>query len=1582
MTSELHSNHSQEPISLVGLTPHEVEHLVIDNYDYLAILETLNVRNRFDKNNAVQSFVHMAISSFYTQIYEGVANGSLTHSDQVVVLYQQLITSLKEQLISQNFPPNESITPKALNGPCVNMDFEDGNLNGWTLITGGVTGAVPYSFVGGVPAVPGPSHLLVNGGNDPNVAAVPRVNPDGGGFSCRLGDGNATNRGAARMSQTFLVTPSNAIFTYSYAVIIQNPANHLQREQAYFSVRVYDEAGNNIPCGTYNVIAGPNAVADGFLTSGGIQYKNWSTVFSPLNAYIGQNVTVEFTTGDCSKGGDFGYAYIDASCNTFDITTSTGDTVLCAGDNMTLFAPAGGANYLWNNGATTNSIDITQPGIYSVDVIPYQGSLCAISIQIEITGIPVPVSNFQASTVCLGQPTIFTDQSTVVAPGTINAYTWNFGGANNSTTQNPSHVFTTAGSHNVSLTTTTPEGCSHTVTKPITVMPKPSAIFLVPNNACAVSSFGYTNNSTIAAPSTLSSFEWDVDNNGSIDYTTQNISHQFTHGVYTSKLIVTSDFGCKDSITQTITVNPMPVSNFTAAAICLGEPTVFQNLSSLVGNGNITTWNWNFGDGTSSNLQNPTHLYAASGNFNVTLTATTNNNCAHTITLPVTVNPLPVSNFTFTNACYNANLQFTQTASVNTTTYFWDFGDGTTSILPNPTHQYAAPGDYQVKLVVSAGVAICADSITKTVTAYALPVPNFLTANECVTDQLTFTDQSTVGGPSTISSYDWSFGDGSTSALTSPTHLYSSEGLYTVKLILTSNHGCVDSLSQQITVWPLPVVDFNSTTVCETFVTGFTDASTISSVNSPNTNASWSWDFGDGTNANTQNTTHTYATHGDFQVTLQVTSANNCVQSTTKTVSVMPLPIVDFIVTEVCASSITDFTNTSTVPAPSTLATYAWDILSDNSTEYTTLNAQHQFTHGNYSATLTAVTDFGCTISASKTFDVYPVPTADFLANPLCFGNPTNFQDSTTLIGIGNIVAWNWDFGDGTTSTLQNPNHQYAAPGIYTVTLTAITDHNCTDQIVKNIEIYQLPVAGYTFNNECFNEDIQFAQTSSTNSSQFNWEFGDGSFSTQLNPLHQYATPGDYQVKLVVTTAIGGCKDSITQTITAYPLPVPAYTVNNECVTTQVVFNDQSTILAPDNISTYTWTFGDGNTSSTQTPSHLYANEGVYTAKLILTSNHGCIDSVSHQVTVWPLPQVNFSPTEVCLNSATQFSDLTFISSANSNNNINSWNWNFDDGTTSAIQHPVHTYGTSGLYQVTLEATSNNGCIASLTQGVYVFPNPTVSFAGTNLIGCTPVCFTVNSTSFIDNSHTIQNPSSITNYQWNFSNGITVNSGANPNYANCFTNDTQTPDLIDVQLIVTTNIGCKDSVTLMNYIQVNDMPVADFTFNPQTPTTIYNLLTTTNLSTNADMYSWTIPGVGASSQFEPTFDLEGVEAGQYVISLEVETNEGCRDSLIKGFEILDELIIYVPNSFTPDGDNHNNEFLPVITSGFDMYSYTLLIFDRWGEIMFESHDHLIGWDGTYLNKLVPDGVYIWTIDLKEARTDKKRKFEGHVSIIR
>ena len=241
--------------------------------------------------------------------------------------------------------------------PCNNADFEMCNFTGWDLYEGNVNNT-PYGYVGVTPTAPGTQHTITTPGVDP-IVGIPTTDPNGGGCSVMLGDATGTGAKAASIEQTFLVTPATASFTYSYALVLQDPSGHTVGEKPYFKINMYDQNGNTIQCGDYSVIAGP--VGQGgdpdFVAYAGGFYLPWRTTFAPLNAYIGQNVTIEFIVGDCSQSGHYGYGYIEASCDPLEIIPS--DTLTCNGNPITLTAPAGAASYLWSpGGQTTQSMTL------------------------------------------------------------------------------------------------------------------------------------------------------------------------------------------------------------------------------------------------------------------------------------------------------------------------------------------------------------------------------------------------------------------------------------------------------------------------------------------------------------------------------------------------------------------------------------------------------------------------------------------------------------------------------------------------------------------------------------------------------------------------------------------------------------------------------------------------------------------------------------------------------------------------------------------------------------------------------------------------------------------------------------------------------------------------------------------------------------------------------------------------------------------------------------------------------------------------------------------------------------------------
>lgn len=306
-----------------------------------------------------------------------------------------------------------------------------------------------------------------------------------------------------------------------------------------------------------------------------------------------------------------------------------------------------------------------------------------------------------------------------------------------------------------------------------------------------------------------------------------------------------------------------------------------------------------------------------------------------------------------------------------------------------------------------------------------------------------------------------------------------------------------------------------------------------------------------------------------------------------------------------------------------------------------------------------------CVVDTSFQFQTTS-PTASFTGS-----GPSLTQTFTDGSSAAN--SWLWDFGDGSTSTLQNPSHTYSVGGVYTVCLT-VTNPCGTDSSCQIFSVAcQTPIAS-------FSESLiavgtyQFTDLS-TAATSWSWDFGDGfGFSSVQNPTYNYSTPGTYTVTLIVTNVCGA--DTITQQVTVTcPPPTGGFTYN--VTGTSVTFTNTSVLG-----SFYSWTFGDGNTSVSQNPSHTYASGGTYTVTLIVSNVCGA-DTIVQQVNVsCPVPVSTFTWSATGFN--VNFTDMT-------TNSPTFWNWNFGDGNTSNFQNPAHTYATAGTYLVRLIATNSCG---------------------------------------------------------------------------------------------------------------------------------------------------------------------------------------------------------------------------------------------------------------------------------------------------
>jgi gliding motility-associated-like protein len=219
------------------------------------------------------------------------------------------------------------------------------------------------------------------------------------------------------------------------------------------------------------------------------------------------------------------------------------------------------------------------------------------------------------------------------------------------------------------------------------------------------------------------------------------------------------------------------------------------------------------------------------------------------------------------------------------------------------------------------------------------------------------------------------------------------------------------------------------------------------------------------------------------------------------------------------------------------------------------------------------------------------------------------------------------------------------------------------------------------------------------------------------------------------------------------------------------------------------------------------------------------------------------------------------------------------------------------------------------------------------------------------------------------------------------TNTYEQPGCYDVTLTVTAANGCVSDLTILDAVCVQPLPEAEFMPSANVINMYDTEVSFNNNSTGANQYVWSFgDGSPASNDVDPVHDYANSGYGSYEVMLVAISEDGCVDTAYSYIELVEELIYYVPNTFTPDGDTYNQTFQPVFTSGFDIYDYSLYIYDRWGEIIFESHDATIGWDGSYGSnnevQLVQDGTYNWVIEFKVTLNDERKRINGHVNVIR
>lgn len=1207
----------------------------------------------------------------------------------------------------------------------------------------------------------------------------------------------------------------------------------------------------------------------------------------------------------------------------------------------------------------------TSPGAYNVTLTVEAPNGCKNTDSRIVRVYESPVSDFLVQNVCVGSQGSFTDVSTYQAGDPITSWSWDFGDGATSTDANPEHVYTGFGSYTVSLTVAT-DHCSHYSEQTVTVEPAPDASFTAsPAEGCGPLEVDFTGTTTGG-----DSYVWIFGDGGNSSL--ENPTHTFDNfgsadSVYTVAMIAKTAFGCSDTAFSTITVRPNARAQFNSFYIpsCDAGPATFVNTSL-----NADTYEWDFGDGSPvETTTNTSHVFTNTGStletYTVTLVASTAYGCNDTATVSISVYPEPDFDFTLAadSGCSPFNVQFPFVPGA--VSYQWSFGDGTLSTAPNPYHSYGnttlAPIDYHVELVATSAFG-CKDTATATVVVNPDPVPQFSVDRTagCGPLEVVIENQSILAD-----SVVWNYGDGTLSDTLAVLHGHTYVNLtdqtktYTIELTAYTDAGCSATYTRNIEVYPMVHAAFDHPNE---------SCSPISFVfDNESQNADfYHWELGNGTVSVAEEPLGGYQNNtafpDTFDIQLVATSAFGCEDTARSTLVLHPKPSAAVIrdVTAGCSPLTVTLQNNSAIAT-----TYEW-IYGDGEVSDTTATVhQHVYQSTstapqNFTGMLIASTDFGCSDTSEFMITVYPEVIADFVPSAEgCSPLPVSFFNTSY-----GAATYAWAFGDGNEAFIADPSYTFVNTSDtvrdFHVTMVAQSGFGCTDTTQRLVKVHPLPnvsivLAGIE---GCFPAEFTFANYTNIATS-FAWNYGDGTSSDNSDTLHThtYTNTGTeietYTVTMSATTDYG-C--SAMGSIDVDVIPEIIADVNppeGGCSPYTAGFENNSS-----GSFSYFWDFGDGTVSQEENPSHVFINssveDSIYSVMFIARSLWGCGDTVTFDIPVFGQPQAGFIATPGVQQYPNATVDLVNLSITNSSAEHH---WSWGDGNTAVSSDPDdpqnYTYGAWGEFDIQLTVGSQL-CNDTASQHITIKPPlPIADFIGEGE-GCQPLRVSFENRSTYSLS-----------YHWDFGDG-TVSNEENPTHIYLV------PGVYNVALTVTGPGGDQDIEIHTGVVVVHPRAEAYFTVNPpviNVPDQVFFL----NLSTNATIYHWDFGDGNTSEAFSPYHFYESL--GWHAVTLIANNEWDCPDTYtvdqaVKGN--VDSRINF-PNAFTPNtgggsggywtvDDMFNNDIFFPLYKGVE--EFQMQIFNKWGELLFQTEDVRRGWDGYYRGELCQQDVYVWRVKVK------------------
>ena len=1376
---------------------------------------------------------------------------------------------------------------------------------------------------------------------------------------------------------TYTWSPATGLSATTGASVTANPA-----ATTTYTITGTSAAGC-VGTGTVTLTVNPNPVVASTpaticngsstpLTATGASTYTWSPA-TGLSATTGATVnaspttTTTYTITGTSAAGCTGTANVTVTVNPLPTVSSPAATI-CSGASTTLTA-SGAATYTWSPAtglsATTGASVTANPAATTTYTITGTSAAgCVSTGTVTVTVNPLPTVSSPAATICSGAST------TLTASGAA-TYTWSPATGLSATT-GASVTANPAATTTYTITGTSAAGCVSTGTVMVTVNPIPVIIV----NSPSICPGG----STTLNASGATSYTWSPATGLSATTGASVTANPVSTTTYT---VSGTTAGCTGTATSTVTVGAVLTPVVNSATICNGLS------ASLTATG-ATTYTWSPATGLSATTGSSV---TANPTTTTTYTVTgTTGACSGSTTTTVTVNPLPTITSPAATICNGASATLTASGA---STYTWSPATGLSATTGTSVSSSAT--STTTYTITGTDINGCVSTGTVTLTVNPNPVVVVNSGNICA-------GSSIVLNATGATTYTWSPATGLSA--TTGASVNASPAATTTYTVTGTSLGCNGTATSTVTV--VAMLDPTITpqpALCES-------AAPIIFV-AVDAGGTWSATCGACINSATGTFDPSVATAGTYTITYTIPGA--CGGTDTETIIVNPDADASFTVTSPLCTSSAPVTFTPTQPGGTWSATCGACInsatgvfdpslatIGTNTITYTiggpcgasstnTVDVQaisitsidttevlcNGGSNGTITITATGATgysiDGGTTFLASNVFSVsagvYNIVVqnaigcqatgtatvtepsvltiaAGTLQNETCVGMCDGQVAALPSGGAGGyIVNWTGPSG-GIGLSLTN-----VCSGAYTATVTDV--NGCTAAASTNVTgAIAVTIVSATPTNPTCNGGTngQLVIVGSATVTQYSIDNG---ATFQATGTFTGLAAGPY---VVVVTDANGC--SATQNIT---LTQPTALSVTSSPNVNICMGSNTTISATGAGGTGPYNYQWDDPTNATTAAVNVSPAATTTYNVVVTDANGC-GPVNESVTVTvgaPLNVIALTNQTICPGASVNIS-------ANASGGGGVYNYSWSNNINASVlsgQNQTVTPSVTTIYTVTL--TDNCGT-PSVTDNITitVLALPAVNIAANVTQGCSPVV--VNFTN---------STAGVSSCSWDFGDGTT---SVNCNETHVFTS----PGCYNITFNASTTVGgCPVDTTINNMICVYAIPVADFVASPQ-PTNIYNtIINFTNTSVGANSYNWNFAGLGTGNSMNPTFEFPSDSGGTYPICLNVVSAQGCIDSVCHDVVINGEFLIYVPNAFTPDGDGINDVFLPIVR-GEDPTSYELMIFDRWGELIFQSNNKVIGWDGTHNNTKSKEDVYVWKVKVKKKENEDKLQYIGHVTLLR